>query len=1535
MTGLKASSTTADAYSQGFGYTCTSFNSNGTLSSITTYTEVFVWGTSTTDLNQSCPTGKVGIGVQVDVASSMVRQFALICGNPMSHEGKSTLSYIPNTLTGGTPTTYTCPTGKVLVGFNTKTGAGMDQMTPRCATYTGFEYAAVGLPSITSSSVHTATVAFTAVDRLNSSDTPETFTVTATSSIGTIETATGLSSPITISNLRSNVSYTITVTGANTFGSSPATGSVSLAAAVLPGSDTDTALSLNGSSQYAWTESSSAIGITNAFSLEAWVKPETITAGNWNLVICKEGVLQFGFQVVSNVAYWHYGISSSATLYANVNTYVPVRKDEWQHIAITRAENTNSVDFYLNGVKVFTGSADQASSGAISNSTTHPFSIGARRNSSGVVAGYFGGQIDHVRIFNAARTSTEILNGLKTYTTSNDAGLVAYYDFNEESGSYVFNRKIGALPGSDLKLSGSVGWKHVAEESTTATAPYTVIKFPRTYLTSSGGWKVPTNVSKVSVLVVAGGGGGGGGGYSTISPAGGGGGGGSGGTLIQNVTVSSGALYEIKVGTGGDGGAAGYNEYWGGASGTNGTDSTAFSLTATGGYGGKGAGFNADGTTHSNYTAGIGGQSGNGFTGGTKNTNTSNNGGNSGGGATGNGSQATSSTGASGGSGISNIYSGTTTTYASGGAGGTGSSSGGVGSNGSYGTGNGGVGGNGAVSSTPGKGGSGGSGVVIVRWITASVPTYTKPTTAYLNVGMTETFTTNVAQDSATAVLTRTFKWESTTPAANGAYTLIKQGTGAANAAFSWIPTDTATSGSGYLYRLTVTDSDTAGLFITDSSTAYAVINRALVVSGSSSFGKTINLAKSETYTITLGTPTYRASLSPTIAGITLDTSTAGSAVIKISETMTVGTYYETLTVLDSVSASVVTPLTIIVAAPPNLVNTGEIVGDGLIFNLDFANSASFDRGTRTAKDISGSNKPITIHNSPLFKDENLGHLDLNSSSSQYVSATGFTTLSTWTIDTYFRLDSTSQYSCIVSSEGASSTATRNLALCVDATTPRIYAGFYDGVSWTYIRTTETIPLNTWTHVAAEWDGLTSNATTSVKIWIDGTQATNYQWYTRGTTAAAASSSRIYINHDPLMTVSSYTDLSIGYVRIYNRALSFAEIAQNYNATKSRFLTANVDMVTPSHKYGNTTTETFTITSGYGSDTISYATGNKAGVKLETTTAQVTLKMQESLTATTHYETITVTDSLGASTYLPIKMTVSKADTLTISMDTKTVVTFNNAPITSYPKPVIKGLAGLDTFTVTTKFSSSLYTKSATVPTNSDTYTVIAEDPVFGIGALSNYVNVVYETSTAVVNKAKQPALSVFLYGGTVGLPFPITVSGGGGDGAISETVTAGSSMTGCAITNHSVSASSTSQGFCRVYIFKAASQNYLSESITVDMYFMAYINNQPTGQVGSGSTIAINGVTSFETSTVTPPAITSFNLSSAATLTSIEINGSGFSQPGLVIKFNRNKIAGAPSSLTDDKITVMIPSGAITGRVVVITQNGEAVSPQSLTITP
>lgn len=302
-------------------------------------------------------------------------------------------------------------------------------------------------------------------------------------------------------------------------------------------------------------------------------------------------------------------------------------------------------------------------------------------------------------------------------------------------------------------------------------------------------------------------------------------------------------------------------------------------------------------------------------------------------------------------------------------------------------------------------------------------------------------------------------------------------------------------------------------------------------------------------------------------------------------------------------------------------------------------------------------------------------------------------------------------------------------------------------------------------------------------------------------------------------------------------------------------------------------------------------------------------------------------------------MTVTKADSLTVSMDTATSVSYNGSPITIYPRTTIKGLKSSDTATSAVRFSSSLYTESTVVPTNADTYTVRGAEPVFTIGLLSNYEGVIYETKTAVVRKINQRPLNIFRYGGTVGTSFVISLQGGSGTGAVTETLTGLSSLTGCAISNHQLSATEQKQGFCEVRVVKAGDQNYFAETETAQLYFMAFVNNQPTGQVGSGSTIGLNGVTSFETSTALPPSITGLSAltiskSAGGTFT---ITGTGFTG-SISVKFWRNKVIVTTSG---NGTTIDIPVldisniGATSGRIAVITSAGEAVSVDSLTITP
>jgi hypothetical protein len=1039
-----------------------------------------------------------------------------------------------------------------------------------------------------------------------------------------------------------------------------------------------------------------------------------------------------------------------------------------------------------------------------------------------------------------------------------------------------------------------------------------------------------------------------------------------------------------------------------------------------------------------------------------------------------------------------------------------------------------------------GVGGAGGSGVVALRYITAAKPTYSKPSISYHNVGQTETYTTNVAQDSATAVLTRTFKWESTTPASNGSYTTLKVGTGAANAAYSWVPTDTSTTGSGYLYRLTVTDSDTAGLFITDSSTAYAVINQALKVTApaaGTSLVKKINISRSETFTITLGTPTYRATLAPVIPGITIDTSTAGSVILRIGDTATVGTWLETLTVTDSVSAFVEIPLSITVSAPPSLLNSGEIVSNGMILNLDAGNSESLILGDATVatnqvwKDLSGNKISAetsgTFDNSrtcaaPTYYVENGGYLDFNGTNTCYRTPDlGMSVNKSFTVEAWFKMKSSSWgVSTSLITQNYPNANNINLVLGGASGTSNIRIGIYNG-GWYYSATGFTPQQNVWNHILGTYDGQT------MKLYANGVQID-----TTTTTAGLTGG----INNNGYVIGKSWGGGawftgSIATIRIYNRALTSVEALQNFNATKARFDSSNRNLLSPSQKYGSRTLESFTATSGFDTDTVTFAVGDRAGVDWDTATVlnQINLTIQESLTVGTYLDTVTVTDSLGQSTYLPLKMTVTKADTLTVYVDTPTALSYtgSRAQFNTTLKSI--GAVGLESGTAlsaTLNFKPGgttcatggycrvgdigpaggvIFIDTSTASSNgrifeaapqnwsgSDDLASVAQFCIgaaassnisngsqFGIGwgetltanfdagctggaaqvaadlslngysdwfvpseneavqlytyrnqvgliqlgsnwstgnwgywtstensasvmriisnasgwsigngdknqstkimlrpvrsfkpcwavdtctslsttdtptaaglynitpsALTNitdlltkYTSVIYQPTSVTINKVAPAAITIPWINANYPETFTVNFTSTSGNQTIRYSTSNGTAS-GCTFDYKKIY--TTTQGTCTVTITRAADRNFTADTTTATIFFLAFVNSQPTGQLGSGSTIALNGATSLETSTVLPPSITGFStltlsIGAGGTFTII---GTGFTG-SIEVKFWRNKVYTATSG-NGTTIEVPVASigsiGATSGRILVTTSAGQAVSVDSLTITP
>ena len=1539
-------------------------------------------------------------------------------------------------------------------------------------------------------------------------------------------------------------------------------------------SDTDTASTMGYGNYYFFGNYGVGNKFNDIFTIEAWVKPTSDCDSTICQIVTKESTVLFGIH--SGYLYW---MLNGGTVGGSANwnsTGIRIKPSEWHHVAMVKqfaGDKNGSLLFYLDGKLSFTQAGTPYNVGTNYNSTSASYALVDNDDQWLFVGGrsgntqYFKGDLDEVKIWKVARSATEIQGDMNSNDGSN-VNLQMYYNFNSDNsaiinGPIVPNMADNGLARTDLYTYYTSQFATVESRST--SGPYTSITFPRTIITKNGGWKAPSGISQVQTVVV-GGGGGGGGGYQ-------GGGGGAGGFIETLTTLATGAIYPITVGTGGRGtinmGVTSSTDSW---TATNGDTTTAFGLIVLGGGRGASEFDTNSGSGYINTTrAALSGGSGGGADWGTGNSTPGsgtsgqgNNGGNGGGGGGlfygggggGAGSVGKDGSGTKGGNGGAAKLSQVTGTYLAGGGGGsvrsanattfigyggdtTTSSAQGGGGNSGYsdnalpgatggpvnGTANTGGGGGAGLSmngSNQGYGAAGGSGLVALRYITALLPSYTKPSNAYLNVGMTETFTTNVAVDSATVGLTRTFKWESTTPTASGNYTVLKTGTGAANAAYSWVPSDTSTTGSGYLYRLTVTDSDTSGLFITDSSTAYAVINPTLTMSGVNVIKKQINVARNETFTIAAGTPGYRYTLSPTLPGVTIDTATVGSTLLKISDTASVGTYIETLTVTDSVSASVSIPITLTISAPPNLVNSSSIIENNLIFNIDMANSASYSRSAGTISDISGTKKQVTINGGATFSDDYSGILKL--SSSQYLSATGFSSYPSFTVESYINLQSIGgSQACVIGSEQSATNVP--FFICLDPGRT-VFAGFYNG-SWTYKRTSQTIPLGSWTHLLATFDSTTAG--TRMEVYINGVVAPlSDSAENAGLVPPAATNDRIFINKWFYTTTGVTTAMDIGVIRIYSAPFTQAKVTQNYNATKDRFAAPNQSQIKPVKKYGLLSLESFTATAGGDTKTISFATGNRTGIMWDTTTVtnQIQLSIQESLLAGTYFDTVTVTDNLGQSTYLPITFSVTKADTITVTSGPSLTTVYTGLAPTNGPVARVSGLVGFDTATVTTSYTSApgstcatgglcsigdigpgggyvfyisgttidsatgisdggtylevapkgwsapgseyqgqwaaaatsvsgtsravgqgaentrkiiaalpsttnlakvtadltyggksdwffpssdevkaMYTNlfaaskgdfsasnywastqddlnsspsradtywfgagntysptdklnsyylrpiraftpgaitTTSTPTDVDTYTATGTNLTFSVGSVSNYQAVVYETSTLKITQANQNKLILNLYGAVAGSPFTLVTTGGSGDGAVTETVTAGSTATNCSVSNRilSNSNSATQQFYCNVLITKASSRNYKSESLTASVYFMVYLNSQPSNQAGSGSTIGLNGVTSLETSTVLPPAITSLSVSTlslSSGITTFTITGSGFTGT-ITVKFWRNKIISATSSngtTIDIPVSSISSAGATSGRIAVITSAGEAVSVDSLTITP
>ena len=218
-----------------------------------------------------------------------------------------------------------------------------------------------------------------------------------------------------------------------------------------------------------------------------------------------------------------------------------------------------------------------------------------------------------------------------------------------------------------------------------------------------------------------------------------------------------------------------------------------------------------------------------------------------------------------------------------------------------------------------------------------------------------------------------------------------------------------------------------------------------------------------------------------------------------------------------------------------------KIVTDGLILCLDPGNKKSYSGSGTVFYDLSKNNNG-TLVNSPTFTTENKGEFTFNGSTN-YISVDGFSNIMPWPVFTF----------CGWAKRQSSGQVNRAFCVTANTTSPVASISLSDSGAGFWSRGdanpqillyTGTILDNVWYYICGVSVGFSD-----AKLYLNGefgaedtsTTRSSTLTVTRGTIGALRRST------------TSYEEGTVACVQAYNRALSAAEIKQNYAATKSRF----------------------------------------------------------------------------------------------------------------------------------------------------------------------------------------------------------------------------------------------------------------------------------------------------------------------------------------------------------------------------------------------
>ena len=215
------------------------------------------------------------------------------------------------------------------------------------------------------------------------------------------------------------------------------------------------------------------------------------------------------------------------------------------------------------------------------------------------------------------------------------------------------------------------------------------------------------------------------------------------------------------------------------------------------------------------------------------------------------------------------------------------------------------------------------------------------------------------------------------------------------------------------------------------------------------------------------------------------------------------------------------------------------IVENGLVLALDAADKNSYKGSGTNWKDLSGNSYNGTLTNGPTFSNTNGGVINFDGTDDYVDCGNVLASLTNLTLECFVKFGTQStSYNGIISKtlSNANGYEIRTAGYTSTTTTAQFrYVG--DNGSPDFGALTNGV----WYHLVA------TGILGLQLVYINGSI------YNSGTYAGTPSANSNSLVIGKLAYAGLYANMSMGYARIYNRALTATEVLQNYNATKTRF----------------------------------------------------------------------------------------------------------------------------------------------------------------------------------------------------------------------------------------------------------------------------------------------------------------------------------------------------------------------------------------------